>query len=255
MLHSVFLWRAGFRHHDRISAGLLLGGILFHTRAMILRGATLQHCPINNPYEAMVFVTWTIVVVCLAVSLWPKFRFLGAFAAPIVFAVGVLALMPSLDMPGQIKPEFSQGVRSLHAALSLLSYGAFGLGAAAASMFLTQQNDLKQHKRRALLSLLPPMERLDRVMTRMVMVGFGLLTLGLALCPFLIKQGSLETRIDNDPKVLWSVVIWFTYLVLLVRHIRFGLTGRRFAWGAIGIFVFVLLTFWGINLLSPSHKL
>ena len=37
-------------------------------------------------------------------------------------------------------------------------------------------------------------------------------------------------------------------------HGRFHQSGRRFAWGAVGTFAFVLLTFWGINLLSPAHR-
>ena len=255
MLYSVFLWRKGFRHHDRITTSLLLAGFICHTRAMVLRGLTFQHCPVNNIYEAMTFVIWTIVLATLVVGLLPRLRFLGAFAAPIIFAAGVFALMPSLDLPYKDKPEFTNGLRSLHAALALLSYGALGLGAVSASMFLTQENDLKFHKLRAAFSLLPPMERLERAMTRVTVVGFGLLTLGLALTPFLIQQQQTHTRITNDPKVLWSVVVWVTYFVLLLRHARFGQTGRRFAWGSIIVFAFVLLTFWGINLLSPAHKL
>ena len=255
MLHSVFLWREGFRHHDRITAGLLLAGFLCHSRAMILRGMTFQHCPVNNLYEAFTFVIWTIVGVALVVSLLPRFRFVAAFAAPIIFALGVFALMPSLDVHYKNKPEFSNGLRSLHAALSLLSYGAFGLGAVASSMFLTQEHDLKFRKLRAVSSMLPSMERLEKSMTYLSFTGFGLLSAGLALCPFLILQQKNEMRITNDPKVLWSMVVWGSYFVLLLRHTRFGQTGRKFAWGLIWVFAFVLLTFWGINLFSPTHKI
>jgi ABC-type uncharacterized transport system permease subunit len=55
--------------------------------------------------------------------------------------------------------------------------------------------------------------------------------------------------------VIWSLLVWAAYLVLLVTHQRFGVGGRRFAWGVVGVFAFVLLTFWGTNLLSPLHHL
>jgi hypothetical protein len=42
--------------------------------------------------------------------------------------------------------------------------------------------------------------------------------------------------------------------VLLVLHGRFAQSGRKFAWGAVAGFAFVVLTFWGVNLLSPSHR-
>lgn len=254
MLYSVFLWRKGFRQHDRISTGLLLAGFVFHTRAMILRGMTLQHCPVNNLYEAMTFVAWTIVAVALVAAVFPRLRFLGAFAAPILFAIGVFALMPALDPPHLDKPVFDNGLRSLHAALSLLSYGAFGLGAIAGAMFLTQEHDLKFQKIRAVFSLLPSMERLEKAMTRLSLAGLILMTVGLALCPF-IMQEQLHVHGGVDPKIPWSMVVWAAYFVLLLRHGRFGQTGRRFAWGVIGLFAFVLLTFWGIDSLSPAHQL
>ena len=43
------------------------------------------------------------------------------------------------------------------------------------------------------------------------------------------------------------------YLVLLIMRWR-GQGGRRFAWGALGSFAFILLTFWGFMLLSFVHK-
>jgi len=49
-------------------------------------------------------------------------------------------------------------------------------------------------------------------------------------------------------------VVWLLYLGLIIMRWKFAQSGRRFALGAIGTFVFVLLTFWGSNLLSPIHN-
>jgi ABC-type uncharacterized transport system permease subunit len=179
-------------------------------------------------------------------------RYIGAFAAPIVFAISVFALMPGLDTRSA-KPQFNIDLVSLHAALSLLSYGAFGLSSVAAIMYLTQERDLKSHKLRAVFSLIPPMDRLEKITSQMLWAGFILLTTGLAFIPLLLK-GRPEARMADDPKVLWSGLVWALYLALLILHGRFHQTGRRFAWGAVGTFAFVLLTFWGINLLSPAHR-
>ena len=46
-------------------------------------------------------------------------------------------------------------------------------GAAAAGMFLTQQHDLKFHKLRAVLSLFPPIQRLEIVASRLVLAGLS----------------------------------------------------------------------------------
>src|SRR5580693_5419284 len=175
-LYSVFLWRKGFRRDDWVNYLLLAGGVALHTLAMFKRGLTLQSCPVNNLYEATTFLLWALGLACLVYSLLPRFKFLAAFTAPVLFTIGVFALMPSLDPPHGPRPEFSGALRSLHAATILLAYGAFGLAAVAAAMFLGQQHDLKFHKLRALLSFLPSIQRLEFVTTRLVVVGFVLLT-------------------------------------------------------------------------------
>jgi ABC-type uncharacterized transport system permease subunit len=162
--------------------------------------------------------------------------------------------MPSLDTtPYGSKPHFGNGLVSLHAALTLLSYGAFGLSSVAAAMYLTQEHDLKFHKLRAVFSLMPPIDRLEVITSRLLWAGFILLTAGLAFIPFLLKEHP-EARPASDPKVIWSALVWCLYLGLLVMHSRSSQSRRKFAWGAVGTFAFVLLTFWGVNLLSPAHR-
>jgi ABC-type uncharacterized transport system permease subunit len=251
-VYSLFLWRKGFRLHDHASLFLLLAGFILQMKAMLMRGLAYGECPVNNLYEAIAFVNASIVGICLVVGLWPRLRYVGAFASPVVFAIGVFALMPGLDTHTP-KPQFNLDLVSLHAALTLLSYGAFGLASVASIMYLTQEHDLKFHKLRAVFSLMPPMDRLEKIIHRMLWAGFVLLTAGLAFIPLLLKARP-ETHLAEDPKVIWSGLVWTLYLTLLVLRGRYHQSGRRFAWGAVGTFVFVLLTFWGVNLLSPAHR-
>jgi HemX protein len=251
MIYSVFLWRKGFRQDNRINYMLLLVGCGFHTAAMMKRGFSLAHCPVNNIYEATVFIAWTIAAAYLIFGAWARLRFLGAFASPVLFVMGVFALMPALDVRGA-QPQFVGGWSSLHAALIFLSFGAFGLGSVASIMYLTQEHDLKFHKLRAILSLLPPIQRLEKVASGLIIIGLVLFTAGLSLYPELMheKHGAYSW---TDPIIIWSALIWATYFGLLLMRWR-GRGGRRFAWGALGCFVFILLTYSGFYLLSPIHK-
>jgi HemX protein len=254
MVYSVFLWRKGFRRHDHVTYLLLLLAFGLHTGAMALRGFSLNHCPVSNLYEATIFATWTIVAIYLKVGLWSRLRFLGAFASPVLFAIGVFALMPSLDATHDARPELPAAWTSVHAALMSLSYGAFGLSAVAALMYLTQERNLKFHKLQAIFSMMPPIQRLEAVAGRMLISGFVLLTLGLL-------SGVVDlTHINNphlyrgDPKIVWSIIVWLLYLGLVIMRWRYAQTGRRFALSAIGSFAIVLLTFWVTNILSPLHN-
>ncbi len=252
MIYSVFLWRNGFREDNRVNYGLFALAFVFHTTAMISRGLEFTRCPVNNLYEAIVFIGWTITTAYLIMGLMARLRFLGAFASPVLFAMGVFGLMPALDAPSAT-PDFTIKWASLHASLILLAYGAFGLSGVAGAMFLTQEHDLKFHKIRAMLALFPPIQRLEWVIDRLVLAGFILLTAGLAITPLLVRQVQGASLV-GDPKIPWSACVWLFYLVLLIRHWRSASTGRRFAWGAVGAFAFVLATFWGFNLLSGVHN-
>jgi ABC-type uncharacterized transport system permease subunit len=251
MIYSVFLWRKGFRTHDRVNYILLLTAFLMHMAAMVQRGFSLNRCPVNNLFEATIFIAWALALACLIVGLLPRLRYLTAFASPVLFAIGVFALMPALDPPRGPEPEFSGSLASVHATMILLAYGAFGLASVAAIMFLTQQHNLKFNKLRAVLSLLPPIQRLEVVTGRLLLVGFVLLTLGLLAGGRLPRPEGAPFL--KDAKVIWSIILWLLYLGLLVGRWRFSVSGRRFACGVIGIFAFVLLTFWGTNLLSGLH--
>lgn len=254
MVYSVFLWRKGFRQDNRVNYFLLLCAFGLHTTAMIKRGFSLDHCPVTNLYEATTFAAWTIVAVYLVVGLWSRLRFLGAFASPVLFGIGVFALMPGLDAQRGSGSEATGMLTSLHAACMSLAYGAFGLSSVAALMYLTQEHNLKFHKLQVIFSRLPPIQRLEAVVGRLLLAGFILLTIGLSIGAYDLARLNDPQVYRGDPKIVWSAVVWLLYLGLLVMRWKFAQGGRRFALGAIGSFAFVLLTFWGSNLLSPLHN-
>jgi ABC-type uncharacterized transport system permease subunit len=252
MVQSIFLWRQGFKRDDFINYALLWGGFVLHSGAMLKRGFSLARCPINNLFEATMFIGWTIVAAYLVVGLLPRLRFLGVFTSPLLFGLGVFALMPNLD-DRTLDPRFAHWWTSLHAALILLAYGAFGLGAVSGLMYLIQEHDLKVHRFRMVFSLLPAIQRLERLGSRLLLTGAILLSVGL-IVGFLGIKSEYQVYYKPDPKIHWSLLVWLFYLGLLVAHYRYGGKGRQFAWANVGAFVFVLLTFWGFNLFSPLHN-
>ena len=191
-----------------------------------------------------------MLAIYLVVGLWSRLRFLGAFASPFIFGIGVFALMPQLDQNTAV--EARQGWLSFHVALFALAYGAFGLSCVAGVMYLTQERNLKFHKFRAVLSLMPPLQRLELVAGRLLLAGVAMWTSALVISAVLARQVG-NVNYLGDPKILWSLLVWGLYVALVVMRWRFAHGGRRFAFGAVGTFVFVLLTYWGASLLSPIH--
>ncbi len=249
--YAVLLWRRGFNRDDWWCYALLACGFIPHTGALVARGFSLNHCPVSNLFEATMFIGWTVVLCHLVAGLWSRLRFLCALGAPLLLALGVFGLQPGLDRPGPVF-EVTRGIVSLHASLVLLAYGTFGLSAAASVLYLVQEHDLKFRKVRAVLSRLPSMERLEKVVTRSLATGFGLLSVGLLVTVILVRQ-SQDVPVEGDPKVIWSAIVWTGYAVLLALRWRRGWGAHFLAWGALASFAFVMLTFWGTNLLSPLH--
>ena len=250
--YSIFLLRRQVRQDNRLNYILLLSAFGFHTTAMLMRGFSLDRCPINNLYEATMFVTWTMTASYLVIGLISRLRFLGAFAAPMLFAIGVFALLTPKDVGSPGHPEFSGGWLTLHVAMFALAYGAFGLSSVAGLMYLAQERDLKLHKSRALSAFMPPITRLELILRSLLIAGFILLTGALLVsAAFMRQQGQAFTA---DFKILWSIFVWVLYLALIVMRWKFWRGGRRVAWGSIAAFAFVLLTFWGSSLMSPLHR-
>src|SRR5882762_532776 len=89
---------------------------------------------------------------------------------------------------------------SLHAALASLAYGAFGLSSVAALMYLTQEHNLKFHKLQAIFSRFPPIQRLEAAAGRLLLSGFILLTMALAVGAYDLAQVSEAHVYRSDPK-------------------------------------------------------
>lgn len=249
---SALLWRRGGARAEWAQYGLLLAGFLLHSLSMVGRGFTLARCPVTNLFEALMFVGWAIGLAYLAAGWWPPLRSLGVLVAPVLFGVGCFALVPGLDGPG---PEFDleRAAVSLHVSLVLLAYAGFGFGCVTGSFYLVREaGGGSSEVLRALASRLPDVDRLERMLLRSLGIGLILLTAGL-VGSFGLMRERYGVLVRPDPKIAWSLLVWGLYFGLLLQRLMFRQEARRLAWGSMGGFLFVILTFWGTNLLSPIH--
>jgi ABC-type uncharacterized transport system permease subunit len=235
-------FRPGKGHLALIGAGFLLHTVFLH-----LRGQMIGHCPITNLFEVMVFVSWALVLNYLLLG--PVFRcsVLGLFCMPVVFIINAAALaFPGIDYPSAM-PAMGP-MLELHASLSVMAYGTLGLSAVAAFVYLIEDRALKSRAVAGLLDRLPDLGKLDRLAQRIALLGFLLLTVGLAF-GFLMDHPVADTV-----KILWSVAVWLLYACLLGARWAAKLSPLRFADILVWAYLFVLLTFWAVNFWSHSHR-
>lgn len=250
--HGVLLWRRGMPRGEWGLYWTLAVGFGAHTAALMGRGFSLNQCPVTNLFEALMFVTWALTAAYLGVgAAWSRVRFVGVFLAPGLLAAGFFALQPRLDEPG---PNFDleRTAVSLHVSMVLLAYAAFGLASLAGILYLIRERPGASETARKLSLELPEGPRLENVLLRSLGVGLVLLTAGLVMSFGLMRE-RYGVLVRPDPKIAWSILVWVVYLGLMISRLRFRQAPHRLAWGALGGFLFVVLTFWGTNLLSPIH--
>lgn len=192
-----------------------------------------------------------IATVFLAIALFYRTLSFGIFALPLAFLLTVLpALGP--DHYTFASPMIRSGWLFLHIGALLLAYAALLFSLTASSLYLMQERKLKSPKTPAFLNWLPPLETMDQIAQRTLVLGFHGMTVGL-LAGSLIAQESVGAAYFADPKVVLSFVMWALYTVMLfVRRSR-GLRGRRAVYLSSVVFL-VMLSVWAANLFSTVHR-
>ncbi len=228
-------WRraSGLLHGMNIP--LAVAGLVFQTLFLHLRGQLHGRCPITNGAEVLVFVSWSIVILYLVLGRAFRLSLLGMFTMPMVFLLQTAAIVTlALADPGARPPTRLDPWLEVHAATSLLAYGAFALAGIAGVMYLIQNRQLKSHRPGRLFFSMPPIHYLTVALVRLLLIGTALLSIGIFSAFFM----------DSRPAPLHLLVpasVWVVYVLLLGVNAWKGLPPKRLSHAAIGSFAFALL--------------
>jgi ABC-type uncharacterized transport system permease subunit len=177
-----------------------------------------------------------------------RLSLLGAFTSPMAFLFQVAALLLVNDTPMKAKNP-PNGWLELHAALSVVAYGAFALACVAGAMYIAQERQLKSHNIHSIFYHLPPIRDLAVANTRLIIVGFLLLTVGLAAG---FGLGSIFT---HSVLTAWAIGVWVLYGFILTAEWRHRISPRRVAWLSVAAFSVLLITLGGLNFIAQKGTL
>ncbi len=245
--HTLYALGAGRFRPARFNLVAMLAGFGFATIFLIQRGGVVRACPITNLFEVFVFLSWSIVLIYLLVGPAYRLSLMGAFTAPLVLALLLLALLAPIDAPAHAAPRMPNPWVEFHAALSIVAYGAFGLACIAGVMYLVQERQLKSRKVSDLLYNLPPISDLSVANGRLVFTGFILLTIAFA-------AGIAAGLPVNSIKSWTSAFIWLVYgAIVLLRRMQL-LAPHRIATLSVAVFALALVTLPAIQHLSVPQN-
>jgi cytochrome c-type biogenesis protein CcsB len=226
------------------SYGLMAIGFAAHTWLIGSRWIAGGHPPFSGLFDAVVFFSWSIVVVFIAA----EGIFRTGWLAMFVGATEVVLFLYASDLDRAIQPlmpVLKSMWLNIHVVAYMIAYGTMALACFAAIAYYYLSLADKSPER---------VKRLDRITYRLVAFGFPLLTVGI-LTGAVWANRTWGRYWGWDPKETWSLISWIVFAVYL--HLRFLLRQtsvtperRRFllnwmvmlGFGAI-IFTFLLLKF------------
>ncbi|MEI6034814.1 MAG: cytochrome c biogenesis protein CcsA [Verrucomicrobiae bacterium] len=240
--YTLFTLGAGRFRPGAVNLVSILGGFLLLTIDLKIRGQAQGACPINSLFDVLVFMSWATLLIYLIVGPAYHLSLLGAFTSPLVFLVLLFAQLGPVGHSVAGRPPRGPWVE-LHAALTLIAYGAFALAAVAGLMYWVQDRQLKRRTAGALLYNLPPITELGVANARLLWLGFFLLSAG-------FSAGFLTGMPVNSVKFLTSAMIWAAYAIILALRRAHHLPPRRMAAASMLVFVFALAALPAIQYLS-----
>lgn len=235
---------------DAVARLLLWLTLALLTLSIAFRAIAVERPPVGNLWEYTVALGWGMVLFTVAFERGFKERAIPAVMLPVAVAMMSIAL---LFFPSEISPLVpalqSNRILGIHVTTMVLAYSALSVSFGASVLYLIQARDGGRRFLR-----LPEAETLEEVAYWSVLVGFPLLTLGIALGAYWANS-AWGRYWGWDPKETAALLTWFVYAGYLhARGLR-GWEGRRAAFLLLLGYAAVLFTYFAVNfLISGLHS-
>ena len=151
---------------------------------------------------------------------------LGSFVAAVSTVLASFALFGSSAERPVLTDSWSASVLWTHIGLAFVGLTAFAFASAVSVLYLIEARMLKLKKHTTLKRRLPPLDILDRLAFKSILVGFPFYTIALLL-------GSMRAFTTGSGSVklayVFAFVSWVIYGVVLQARLMAGWQGRRAA--------------------------
>jgi len=125
-----------------------------------------------------------------------------------------------------------------------LSYCAFFLATAAASLYLIQDYFLKNKQTGIIFDQLPNLFFLDQFNYKAIGLGFPLFTISV-ITGFIWAKHSRGTAWSQDHREIYSIALWLIYALILHVRLSAKMRGRKVAQLSLFAFCVIILSLFG----------
>ena len=245
-----FLFFQKDRFHQ-VALAFLLTGFACHCAEIAYGFFDLGHMPVSNLNQTLTIASWAVIGMFFWIQYKFKLRIIGIYAAPL--AAFIMVAAAGLDnAPVQHQTVMNSIWLNLHILGVFIGEAAFALACGLGILYLVQEHAIKAKTRGFFFKRLPSLDLLDFTSHSCIMVGFLMLTIGLAT-GFIFAKSVWGRMWSWDPKEVWSGITWLIYAALIHQRYTVGWRGRKSAILSIIGFAVILFTFFGVNFLLTGH--
>ncbi len=245
VLHTFVTLRGRNDRASWLAYALVAVGFVVQTAFLVHRGHLHGRCPVTNGFEIIMFLCWSMALFYLVVGSGFRMSVLGVFTAPVIVLMQSAAMVFGNTTPPATRAGTGGFWVELHAALSIMAFGAFGLAAIAGAVFLLQEKQLRSRRPDQSFFRLPPIVDLGRLNTRLMLAGFLFLTVGLV-------AGFVTGEVTAWVKFLSGGIVWLIYAIILQMGLLRHLPPRRGAVLSLGAFCLSFFTLIGMEHLTRT---
>jgi ABC-type uncharacterized transport system permease subunit len=206
-------------------------GWLAQTALLVAQAVSADGFPWGTWAGALSLLSWLVVAGYLVWGCKPRYRLIGLLVMPL--AAGLLVLAWAGGGTAVHEQDGGGWALDAHVGLMLAAFASFTVAAAMALLYLYEERRLKHRDAGVLRLRLPSLEALDRLSSRVALVGLLLLSAGIVVGLTRLDPG------DLDAAMTVTAVIWGVYAAALVLRRETGLQGRRLAWSLVAGFSLV----------------
>lgn len=242
---------SGRHRYRRLVLPACVAAVFFHFVALVEMLSLAHHLVPASLHEVETSLGLLLALAFLAIYWRYRAISLGLFALPLIF---LLSLLPAVGLDhAPLSGEWMRnGWIVVHIVLLLAAYASLIFSLIASMLYLIQERHLKQKTTGGIFRHLPPLETIDQIAFKTLVIGFPCMTAGL-LVGAVIAQQSVGAGYFIDPKVLLSIGMWLLYVWMLYVRRHSGLRGKRAVYLSSLVFLFAL-TVWAANLFSSVHR-
>jgi HemX protein len=223
------------------ATGMLAVGALVHAGALAVFLAQWGELPLVGLGPSLSTLAFLIAIGSLIVATVGRVGPLGLVLVPVVALILVAALFVGVEPHGEARTYQSVWF-VLHVLLAFVGYAGLTMAFAAGLMYLLQFRQLKSKRFGAIFRFSPPLETLDRIGVRALMIGFPALSLALLLASAWVIRFP-EPLAPRNSHIVWGVLTWGVILAALLARAGGGRRGHRGALASVLGFVVVVLAF------------